>query len=72
MACDDECAETTPSMVTGDLCSDTKPTPTNHQCQDKVTHHNTCNGHNETVYYTDTPFHNYMGYVTGIFLIHCD
>lgn len=69
MACDSECLEIVPSMLTGDLCSDTNPTPTNYHCQDEVTHHKTCNGHNETVEYSNTPFTNFMGYTTGIFLI---
>ena len=69
VSCSDACAETSPSMLTGDLCSDTFPTPTNYKCEEKIVHHRLCNGRNESVVYTNTPFNNFMGYAEGEFIL---
>uniref|UniRef100_A0A7M5XC51 LamG-like jellyroll fold domain-containing protein n=1 Tax=Clytia hemisphaerica TaxID=252671 RepID=A0A7M5XC51_9CNID len=65
VSCTNECIEDSPSMITGDLCSDTTPTPINYKCEDRVLHHRQCNGKNESMVYQNTPYKNYMGYVTG-------
>ena len=57
--CDDVCAETYPSMVHGDLCSDTNPTPRNRLCSDPLpTYEEACGNYS----FKNTPFDNYMGY----------
>ena len=63
MKCDDACAELYPSMVLGDLCSDTNPTPRNRQCIDPLPspllkYEDTCGIYN----FQNTPFNNYMSY----------
>ena len=63
MKCDDACAELRPSMVLGDLCSDTNPTPRNRHCRDPLP--NPLLDHEETcgIYsFKNTPFDNYMSY----------
>ncbi|KAM8931049.1 pappalysin-2 [Pelodytes ibericus] len=57
-SCDDPCSETEPSMETGDLCADTAPTPKNKLCRDPDPINDTCG----TMFYTGTPFNNYMSY----------
>ncbi|KAH3797262.1 pappalysin-1-like [Dreissena polymorpha] len=60
MSCDHPCIETHPSMVLGDLCSDTRPTTRNSRCSDPLPSSTeaTCG----VTRYTDTPYNNYMGY----------
>lgn len=62
--CKDACAELSPSMTTGDLCSDTNPTSKNYNCISQVNHTDHCGGFKV---YEKTPFRNYMGYATGMF-----
>uniref|UniRef100_A0A8C9EHF4 Pappalysin 2 n=1 Tax=Pavo cristatus TaxID=9049 RepID=A0A8C9EHF4_PAVCR len=57
-SCDDPCRETTPSMETGDLCADTAPTPKSKLCRDPDPTNDTCG----QMYFTGTPFNNYMSY----------
>ncbi|XP_053549279.1 pappalysin-2 [Bombina bombina] len=57
-SCDDPCSEIEPSMVTGDLCADTSPTPKNKLCQDPDPINDTCG----PMFYTGTPYNNYMSY----------
>ncbi|XP_044157218.1 pappalysin-2 [Bufo gargarizans] len=57
-SCDDPCSETEPSMVTGDLCADTAPTPKNNFCRDPDPTNDTCG----PMSYTGTPYNNYMSY----------
>ncbi|XP_053325364.1 pappalysin-2 [Spea bombifrons] len=57
-SCDDPCSETEPSMETGDLCADTAPTPKNKLCRDPDPTNDTCG----TMFYTGTPYNNYMSY----------
>lgn len=57
-SCDDPCSETEPSMETGDLCADTAPTPKNKLCRDPDPTNDTCG----PVFYTGTPYNNYMSY----------
>ena len=59
-SCDDKCAETKPSMINGDLCDDTNPTPINLSCQDEV-YDKKCS----LFRYKNTPYKNYMGYSSG-------
>ncbi|XP_013400123.1 pappalysin-1-like [Lingula anatina] len=59
LRCDDQCAESRPSLELGDLCSDTNPTPMNSKCRDPD--EVTCSG---TVY-KNTPYRNYMSYAEG-------
>uniref|UniRef100_A0A8R1TRF8 Peptidase_M43 domain-containing protein n=2 Tax=Onchocerca TaxID=6281 RepID=A0A8R1TRF8_ONCVO len=56
--CDDPCQEKTPSMVTGDMISDTNPTVKNTACADPETV-NPCDA---TQRFKNTPFRNYMSY----------
>ncbi|KAH7984058.1 hypothetical protein HPB52_016644 [Rhipicephalus sanguineus] len=56
--CHDECLEAHASLLTGDLCADTRPTPQNYMCQDPAATAARC----ALSRFKDTPFHNYMGY----------
>ncbi|KAL3198459.1 hypothetical protein MRX96_014280 [Rhipicephalus microplus] len=56
--CHDECLEAHASLLTGDLCADTMPTPQNYMCQDPPAVAARC----ALPRFKDTPFHNYMGY----------
>ncbi len=62
--CDDHCFESTASNLNGDMCEDTNPTPVNYQCQDpscastSSTFCSSCTG----APWTNTPYHNFMGY----------
>ncbi|MCP9256817.1 Pappalysin-1 [Dirofilaria immitis] len=56
--CGDPCQEKTPSMVTGDMVSDTNPTVKNTACADPETV-DPCDA---TQRFTNTPFRNYMSY----------
>lgn len=55
--CTSQCYELEASMESGDLCSDTRPTPTNYHCTDPSATP-VCG----KKIFTDTPFNNYMGY----------
>lgn len=57
-SCNDACLETEPSLETGDLCSDTNPTPKYKQCRDPDPGNDTCGRR----HFTKTPFNNYMSY----------
>jgi len=73
MDCDDPCRENEASMSVGDLCSDTAPTPANHECRDPEIRHGTGRSQfldllDETCGVTNfrnTPYRNYMSY-TGL------
>lgn len=56
--CHDACLEAQASLVTGDLCADTQPTPQNYLCQDPPAAAARCG----LPRFADTPFRNYMGY----------
>ena len=58
MSCDDACLETEPSLVLGDLCSDTAPTPENPTCKDP--HPGTYKCYVSP--HSHTPYNNYMSY----------
>lgn len=62
-SCTDACAETAPSMTTGDLCEDTNPTPKNYKCLERFNFTDQCGGGLKV--YDKTPFRNYMGYSAG-------
>lgn len=65
--CGDACYENPGAPdtdLTGDLCSDTRPTPTNFNCGDPGG--NACNGQP----YAPTPFRNYMGYASDACYTH--
>ncbi|XP_057305554.1 pappalysin-1-like isoform X2 [Hydractinia symbiolongicarpus] len=62
LRCDDACAERKPSMVHGDLCEDTNPTPTNLFCRDEVISESKCGNQK----YKNTPYRNFMGYTKGL------
>ncbi|KAL0978972.1 hypothetical protein UPYG_G00178710 [Umbra pygmaea] len=57
-SCNDGCMETEPSLETGDLCSDTNPTPKHKQCRDPEPGNDTCGRRR----FLHTPFSNYMSY----------
>lgn len=57
-SCNDACLETEPSMETGDLCADTKPTSKYKGCSDPEPGNDTCG----IRHFTHTPFNNYMSY----------
>lgn len=57
--CSDPCAETKPSMVLGDLCEDTNPTPQNVHCEDPVVFPDHCG---VMTSFRKTPYRNYMSY----------
>ncbi|KAJ7993848.1 hypothetical protein DPEC_G00258960 [Dallia pectoralis] len=57
-SCNDGCMETEPSLETGDLCSDTNPTPKHKHCRDPEPSNDTCGRR----HFVHTPFNNYMSY----------
>ncbi|XP_075396602.1 pappalysin-2 [Tenrec ecaudatus] len=57
-SCEDPCRETVPSMVTGDLCADTAPTPKSKLCQVPEPANDTCG----IAHFPEAPFSNYMSY----------
>nr|XP_039270265.1 pappalysin-1-like [Styela clava] len=59
--CDDSCAELRASMITGDLCEDTNPTPMNMYCGEPNGSQAVCSIHN----FTMTPYTNFMSYADG-------
>ncbi|CDW52559.1 Laminin G 3 and Notch and Sushi and Peptidase M43 domain containing protein [Trichuris trichiura] len=72
MSCDDPCRETKSSMLTGDLCEDTNPTPKNVECRDPIHVFYDRDKGSESLLcedvrkpYTNTPFNNYMSYSDG-------
>ncbi|KAK8760313.1 hypothetical protein V5799_028420, partial [Amblyomma americanum] len=56
--CHDPCLEARASLLTGDLCADTQPTPQNYLCQDPPAAAVRC----ALPRFSNTPFRNYMGY----------
>ncbi|XP_060564363.1 LOW QUALITY PROTEIN: pappalysin-2-like [Ruditapes philippinarum] len=60
MSCDHPCVETHPSLVLGDLCSDTNPTPRNRFCREPK-HQEDPNGCDHKTF-ENTPYTNYMSY----------
>uniref|UniRef100_A0A5S6QYA8 Sushi domain-containing protein n=1 Tax=Trichuris muris TaxID=70415 RepID=A0A5S6QYA8_TRIMR len=72
MSCDDPCRETKSSMLTGDLCEDTNPTPKNTECRDPVHIFYKWDKGGESSQcedlrkpFVNTPFNNYMSYSDG-------
>jgi hypothetical protein len=59
VACDSVCVETEASVVTGDLCDDTPPTPEHTSCADPTSRDGIHCGMRQ---YINTPFTNYMSY----------
>ncbi|ESO86337.1 hypothetical protein LOTGIDRAFT_167151 [Lottia gigantea] len=57
--CGDQCLENEPSMIHGDMCADTFPTPKNQGCHDPLPTEDACGS---LTAYKDTPFRNYMSY----------
>ncbi|XP_028980532.2 pregnancy-associated plasma protein A, pappalysin 1b [Esox lucius] len=57
-SCNDGCLETESSLETGDLCSDTNPTPKHKHCRDPEPGNDTCGRR----HFIHTPFNNYMSY----------
>lgn len=68
MQCHDPCVETEASMVLGDLCSDTNPTPDNGECRDPDISREGCGNS----VFENTPYRNYMGYAGKYFHITFD
>ncbi|XP_053380167.1 pappalysin-1-like [Mercenaria mercenaria] len=60
MSCEDPCVETRASMVLGDMCSDTNPTPRNSYCREP-SHQDAQNKCGFKIF-ENTPYKNYMSY----------
>ena len=58
MECSNACLETHPSLVLGDMCEDTNPTPNNTECRNADWTRQYCG----ITAQDSTPFANYMGY----------
>ena len=58
VTCESQCIEKQASLLTGDLCEDTRPTAEHDQCGDPQHSQQVCGGH----VYKNTPFNNYMSY----------
>ena len=63
MDCDDPCLEREPSMLLGDLCSDTNPTVEHHGCSNPGHEPVKCGVQS----IKPTPYKNYMSYAGGLY-----